>query len=270
MGARSLHPLLRLLAFLLLTGCATPRTTGDWGRDVPLLPTADRLVRAAVEAAAEPYTWVPAAGAAAVALGGWDRPISRWGRDHTPLFGSRTNAEDASDGLRQVAGGGALVAALAVPADPDLAAALAAKARALTVEGAAVVTQSLACRGLKAATGRQRPTGSSRASFPSGHASTAATYAALGRHNLAAAGLEGPAAGALRAGFTLLAAGTAWARVEAGRHYPTDVLVGAALGNFLASVWYRAYLLAPPDSAPPLSVAPTRGGLTVQFAWALP
>jgi hypothetical protein len=33
-----------------------------------------------------------------------------------------------------------------------------------------------------------------------------------------------------------LAAATAWARVEAEKHYPTDVLAGAALGHFLTAV----------------------------------
>ena len=29
---------------------------------------------------------------------------------------------------------------------------------------------------------------------------------------------------------------TAWARLEAEKHYPTDVLVGAALGHFISAV----------------------------------
>jgi hypothetical protein len=42
--------------------------------------------------------------------------------------------------------------------------------------------------------------------------------------------------------LTALAAGTAWARIEAGQHYPTDVLAGAALGNFIAILIHDAFL----------------------------
>lgn len=34
-------------------------------------------------------------------------------------------------------------------------------------------------------------------------------------------------------GFGMITAGTAWARVEGGVHYPSDVLAGMALGHFV-------------------------------------
>jgi hypothetical protein len=43
--------------------------------------------------------------------------------------------------------------------------------------------------------------------------------------------------------LTSLAAGAAWARVEAREHYPTDVLMGMALGNFTAVLIHDAFLL---------------------------
>ena len=42
----------------------------------------------------------------------------------------------------------------------------------------------------------------------------------------------------------MLAAGTAWARVEGGVHYPSDNLFGAALGNFVATFVHDAFLPA--------------------------
>ena len=51
---------------------------------------------------------------------------------------------------------------------------------------------------------------------------------------------------ALKTSFRLIAAGTAWARVEGGVHYPSDVLFGAALGNFVAVFVHDAFL--PADS----------------------
>ena len=46
----------------------------------------------------------------------------------------------------------------------------------------------------------------------------------------------------LRLSAKTLAAGTAWARVEAGKHYPTDVLAGAAIGHFLTAVIHDSFM----------------------------
>lgn len=47
---------------------------------------------------------------------------------------------------------------------------------------------------------------------------------------------------ALNVGYATLSALAAWSRVEAEGHYPSDVLVGAAWGRFLASFVYDAFL----------------------------
>ncbi len=39
-----------------------------------------------------------------------------------------------------------------------------------------------------------------------------------------------------------MTAATAWARIEAKRHYPTDVLAGAALGNFIGAFINDAFI----------------------------
>jgi membrane-associated phospholipid phosphatase len=51
-----------------------------------------------------------------------------------------------------------------------------------------------------------------------------------------------PVQTSLRLGLTGLAAGTAWARVEAGVHFPSDVLAGAALGNIMGHLIQGASL----------------------------
>ena len=48
----------------------------------------------------------------------------------------------------------------------------------------------------------------------------------------------------LKTTFTTFAAATAWSRVEGGKHYPSDVLFGAALGNFIAVFIHDAFLNA--------------------------
>ena len=74
---------------------------------------------------------------------------------------------------------------------------------------------------LKLTTRRNRPDFSDRRSFPSAHAAGAAcTAAVLWREHGASAGI--PAAA--------IAAYTCFSRVNTGRHYPSDAVMGAAIG----------------------------------------
>jgi len=49
----------------------------------------------------------------------------------------------------------------------------------------------------------------------------------------------------LQLGNLLLATGVGVARVEAGAHYPADVLAGAAIGHFLSAFIYDAFIGLP-------------------------
>lgn len=69
--------------------------------------------------------------------------------------------------------------------------------------------------GVKAVVHRTRPDGSDRKSFPSGHTSSV----------VASAGYR-PAIGAS------IAMTVAWGRQAAGKHYGTDVAIGATIGGF--------------------------------------
>ncbi len=43
-------------------------------------------------------------------------------------------------------------------------------------------------------------------------------------------------------GLVLITAGTAWARVEANKHYPADILAGMAIGHFISAFVNDAFL----------------------------
>jgi hypothetical protein len=64
-------------------------------------------------------------------------------------------------------------------------------------------------------------------------------------------------------GIDAVVIGTGWARVEAGWHYPSDVLVGMALGTFLASFTTQAFLSE--TSGMSLAVAATDGGALLEW-----
>lgn len=86
--------------------------------------------------------------------------------------------------------------------------------------------------GLKSATNRTRPNVVNDRSLPSGHASTTAT---------------------------------AWARIEAGKHHPPDVLRGAALGNFVAIFTTRTFLHPVLGKRAAMNMAPLSGGGVMIF-----
>jgi hypothetical protein len=67
----------------------------------------------------------------------------------------------------------------------------------------------------------------------------------------------------LQIGNLLFATGVAWARVEAGGHYPSDVLAGAALGHFISAFIYDAFMRVPEDERLGLYVSPSRHGAMI-------
>jgi len=62
------------------------------------------------------------------------------------------------------------------------------------------------------------------------------------------------------------ATATAWARVEAGKHYPSDVLAGAALAHFVTVFIHDAFLGLPNDEGH-LYILPAEDGVEVQLKW---
>lgn len=221
-------------------------------------PGKERWRRAAVVALRDPGTWVPAGGAVVIAAGGWDDNLSRWAVEHTPVFGSTRAALARSDDLRFASHLGMIATALFVP--PGGEPRWRHRFKTLLVEqGGFVVTTSLT-GALKSVTGRERPDMSDDLSFPSGHASQAFAYEASASYNLRAGTLPPPVRTGLDVLLKSLAAGTAWARVEGGVHYPSDVLAGAALGNFVSRLVCEAFLPQGPGAGAYIEVGPEAGG----------
>lgn len=189
-------------------------------------------------------TWVPLIGAGVVSIDDWDREVSDWAVENTPVFGSTERALDASDDLRTVTTVAMVGTALAVPNGDG---AWEWKPERLVLEVGAVQINNFLTLGLKNVTDRERPDGSDNQSFPSAHASQAWTRATLACRNIdQIPSLSNGWRVTLKTSFRVVAAGTAWARVEGGKHYLSDVLFGAALGNFVAIFVHDAFL--PADS----------------------
>jgi membrane-associated phospholipid phosphatase len=250
---------------LIMSGCGTLPNGHGWGQDATLWPGFHQLGHAAIQAAIDPVTWAPTAGALVFAVDHFDKRVSNWASEHTPIFGSQSAANRDSTILLDITCGGTVVTALVAPSGPEPGPWTLNKLKGGGVEIGAAAAAGGVTSLLKQAVGRERPDESSNTSFPSGHSTGAFACAALGGQNVRTLSLPKSAELTLRGGFLVLATGTAWARVEAKRHYPSDVLAGAAIGNFVARFIHDAFLGVDLRTPPPVDVlvAPSRDGFLV-------
>jgi len=221
-----------LCGVLALAGCATLPDGRTWGEDTSVQPGWQRAGRAALTAVESPGFWLPLAGAVVLQIDNWDHRISSWARRETPIFGSQQSATEWSDRLRSASAYAYFATVAVTPGGEEPAPWLLDKARGLAVGAAAIVVTDEASALLKRAAARERPNGQDDESMPSSHASRSAVLTELGRRNMQWVDVSDTTRGVVDAGLTGLTLGTGWARVEAGFHYPSDVLVGMAIGDF--------------------------------------
>ncbi len=223
--------LLIAASLFLLTGCIT--SGGNHGAGARW-PGAGDTWDAAKTAAFEPGTWIPIAAAGLLTIENADGRLTEWAIDHQPVFGK--DADDFSNDLQKATTGLWLVTGLAAPSGSvgDKLAGLSAGVGAVLLQGGVEI-------GLKEVVGRERPNGKNNNSFPSGHAGRSQTLATMTEYNLRAMDLSEPVRIGVVTTSQLLAAGTGWARVEAGKHHVNDVLIGSAIGHFIAAFVREAF-----------------------------
>ncbi len=250
-------------AFILfaVTGCGTLSNGRGWGQDAIYPVDLKKIPRAALNALTDPQTFIPAAGALVFGLSKWDKKVSHWATEHTPIFGSTHNAANNAIYLEVPLYTEVFITALATPSGDDSKDWVYSKLKGMVVEGAAELVTAGATSLLKDVTGRTRPNGNSKASFPSGEASAAFSSVALSNRNLDSIELPQEVKIPLKVVNILLGSGVAWARVEAQAHFPSDVLAGAALGNFLSATVHDSFLNLPQEKGFGFNISPLKRGV---------
>lgn len=248
-----------MLAFtgsLLIPGCGTMQNGRRWGEDATLRPGWGKVRGSALEAVFSPMVIIPAAAALILQIDDMDDRLSRWAVRHTPTTGSSDRAERLSSRLRSVALGSFYLSVLATPGGREPGAWCTSKARGLALQGSALAVNNGLVFAIKEAAERRRPDGSDLESFPSGHASNAAAFTALSSRNVETMDMPVQAQTALCTLLLAVMVGTAWERVEAGVHYPSDVLAGMAMGYFTATFLNDAFMGINDGAVPAVEFGP--------------
>ena len=255
------------LTVFTMTGCATLQNGRGWGQDAVYPVDLKKIPDAAYHAFFDLQTLIPAAGAIVFGVSHADDKVSDWATNHTPIFGSKNNANDASDYLLYALEAETFATALATPSGKDPKDWAYSKAKGLTVElGAELVTAGTTIL-LKDVTDRSRPDGGSK-SFPSNHSSEAFSSSTLANRNLNSITMSEKVRVPLQVTNILLATSVGWARVEAGKHFPSDVLAGAALGHFLSAFIHDAFMGLPRDNRLSFDVLPSKHGVMIGLSCA--
>jgi len=257
------------LAFIVIamTGCATLQNGRGWGQDAIFPVDLKRIPRAAFNALLDLQTLIPAAGALAFTVDHFDRNVSDWASSHTPIFGSKSAADNATSPINTALEYEWLLTALATPSGDNPKDWAYSKIKGIAVEWAAQKATDYSTTFLKERTKRTRPDGSDNQSLPSSGASDAFSYVTLANRNLNFVPLPDKVRISLQVGNILLATTEAWSRIEAGKHFPSDVLAGAALGNFLSVFIHDAFMGLPKDDRLGFYILPSKHGAMIGLSF---
>jgi membrane-associated phospholipid phosphatase len=258
-----------LCGLLALAGCATLPNGRHWGEDATVQPGWQTVGRAAIAAVEAPAFWLPLAGAAVLQIDNWDHRVSSWARRETPVFGSQQSATEWSDRLRSASAYAYFATVAVTPSGEAPGTWLLDKTQGLAVGAAAILVTDEESALLKRASARERPNGEDDESMPSSHASRSAVLTELARRNMQWVDMSEVTRGTIDGGLTALTLATGWARVEAGFHYPSDVLVGMAIGDFNGAFFNDAFMGLPQPVRVAFAVEPVHAGalLRVRVIW---
>ncbi len=231
-----------LVTSLWLSGCASPAQRG-WGGEVTLSPGWSKFRGAAVNAARDPATWLPALGAVVVQASGRDRELTRSAMGDGGVYDSSHEAAVSSDRHRTQLDQLWMLSLVATDSGPDEV--FSNKLNGALTQAAIINASIATTNGLKSVIRRSGPGEEMQADnyqgFPSNHSVPPFTQAALVRRNLHYTPVNSFARYSLVSASYALASASAYGRVEAGLHFLSDQLAGAALGNFLGLLMYDTF-----------------------------
>jgi len=182
----------------------------------------------------DPYTIGALALATGIYLADKDYQISNWATTHYPVFGSEHNAQTTTD-LLQYSSLAIFGLTSLIKNNSDGNSAISFPIVNVSHDISAIFLTVFTTEILKNNVGRLRPNHGDTRSFPSGHTSFATINANLSSYQLNDIEMKSSTRILCNVALAAMVTATAWGRIEGKKHYPTDVLAGAALGNFFGN-----------------------------------
>jgi membrane-associated phospholipid phosphatase len=175
-------------------------------------------------------TVIPLAVAFVSGVSGLDHSIQQFAENDHPLFGNTSVADTKSNHFRSILKWQAIFSALLLPDSSGR------YSWQHFVKSASnfIIGYSLTLNltyAIKHSTRRMRPDRSDRLSFPSGHTSSAVFYTMYIMNQISTLSMKKSLKHFIQFESILLAAGCGWARIEANKHYLSDVLASIAVAG---------------------------------------
>jgi hypothetical protein len=241
-----------LLFILLLTSCSLLKRKGSWGKNALYSIKGERIINALKKNLSSPHVWVPLVGAGAISWGGYDNKITHWAYSESSVFKNAKAADNWSDHFNNILKYEMYASTILTPSmdeDESLKNYAFSKAKGAVVVSFASTSSRLARNRTAKVVQRKRPNKDDLKSFPSGHATEAGSRNVLISKNIDSIDMPKDLRFGIKAVNTTISIGTLWARLEGNRHYPSDVLVGYAMGTFLSGFIFDSLMnLEPSDT----------------------
>lgn len=250
----------------LTTSCAFINRKGSWGKRAIYPLSKDRILKALKDNATSKHVWIPMVGAGITHWGGYDHKITNWASHESSIFKNREQADNWSDNFNNILKYEMYASILLTPSmeeDKAFASYAFNKVKGGLVVNVASTSTRFAHDRIAKAVHRTRPNKLDYRSFPSGHSSEAGSRNRLVSRNMDYIDMNDNLRLGINALNTTMSAGTLWARLEGKRHFPSDVMVGYALGSFLSGFIYDS--LMNQNEAENFSIIPAKDSLFTQY-----
>lgn len=222
-----------LMVGVVLVGCSHQQIK-PWGSNTTFVPGWEHIKRSAKQSFLDTETWVPLAVAGVFGFTNLDRKVSDYAFQDAPIYGDPGNALEKSDDYFDASRYALFISSFSTAGADTVSDSVRFKSRALAAQSIAIGLNNLSTATLKVAAKRVSPLEHDSESLTSRHASGAFLNSRLTRINMRYITTSRPWQTTTDITMFGVASLTAWGRVEGGLHYPSDVMIGAAMGNFFA------------------------------------
>jgi len=256
------------LVLIALSGCSVLKKKGDWGKNAFFPVKGGNIRDAFVKNVSSPHVLIPVTAAGVIHVMAWDNKISHWVNKERTFYNEQTEADNYSDNFNIVQKYEMYLSILLPPSNDEEGSAgnyLLNKLKGGLLTNVASSASKVSQHALRNQTERRRPNSKDNNSMPSGHATEAGSRRVLIARNVQASGLPVPLQYGIDGANTFMSFAVMWARVEGKRHYPTDVLLGYSLGNFVSGFIYDALINYDPDTT--VGLAPVKGGASASVTF---